>query len=54
MKPATAAKKLGIFLPAAPPEFQDGMVTRAELAELQANPPPWLTALRHERPASAA
>ena len=31
MKPVTAAKKLGIYLPATPQEFQDGAVTHAEL-----------------------
>lgn len=54
MKPATAAKKLGIFLPATPQEFQDGGVTHAELRGLQDNPPAWLTELRangpHPRP----
>ncbi len=54
MKPATAAKKLGIYLPATPQEFQAGGITHAELRELQDNPPEWLTALRangpHPRP----
>ncbi|MEU8652228.1 DUF5997 family protein [Streptomyces sp. NPDC048737] len=58
MKPATAAKKLGVYLPATPAEFQEGVVTRAELNELQANPPEWLRALRekgpHPRPVVAA
>ncbi|WP_280885626.1 DUF5997 family protein [Streptomyces sp. LBL] len=58
MKPATAAKKLGVYLPAAPAEFQEGVVTRAELDELQANPPEWLRELRrtgpHPRPVVAA
>jgi hypothetical protein len=57
MKPATAAKKLGIYLPATPAEFQDGTVTRAEFLELQANPPEWLVELRlngpHPRPVVA-
>ncbi|MGW9415287.1 DUF5997 family protein [Arthrobacter cupressi] len=57
MKPATAAKKLGIYLPATPQEFQDSAVTRAEFAELQANPPEWLAELRrtgpHPRPVVA-
>ena len=57
MKPATAAKKLGIYLPAAPAEFQEGQVTRAELDELLANPPAWLEELRangpHPRPVVA-
>ena len=50
MKPATAAKKLGIYLPAAPQEFQDNPVTRAQLDELQSNPPEWLTELRRNGP----
>ncbi|MEV0637855.1 DUF5997 family protein [Streptomyces sp. NPDC050619] len=58
MKPATAAKKLGVYLPATPEEFQGGVVTRSELNELQANPPAWLTELRrtgpHPRPVVAA
>ena len=48
MKPATVAKKLGIYLPATPQEFQDSTITRAEFAELQANPPEW-----HPRPVVA-
>ncbi|WP_460062069.1 DUF5997 family protein [Streptomyces sp. YKOK-I1] len=58
MKPATAAKKLGVYLPATPAEFQEGVVSRAELNELQANPPAWLRTLRengpHPRPVVAA
>ncbi|MFH8804149.1 DUF5997 family protein [Streptomyces sp. NPDC017936] len=58
MKPATAAKKLGVYLPATPAEFREGVVSRAELNELQANPPKWLRALResgpHPRPVVAA
>src|SRR4051794_37889224 len=50
MKPATAAKKLGIFLPATPETFQEGTVSRAEFLELQANPPEWLAELRRSRP----
>ncbi|MEU3510258.1 DUF5997 family protein [Streptomyces longwoodensis] len=50
MKPATAAKKLGVYLPATPAEFQQGTVSRAELDELQANPPEWLRELRHNGP----
>ena len=33
MKPATVAKKLGIYLPATPQEFQDSTITRADFAE---------------------
>ncbi|MET9083112.1 DUF5997 family protein [Streptomyces sp. NPDC004237] len=58
MKPATAAKKLGVYLPATPASFQEGVVSRAELTELQANPPEWLLELRangpHPRPVVAA
>ncbi|MFD4607436.1 MULTISPECIES: DUF5997 family protein [unclassified Streptomyces] len=58
MKPATAAKKLGVYLPATPAEFQEGVVSRAELDELQADPPEWLRDLRrdgpHPRPVVAA
>jgi hypothetical protein len=50
MKPATAAKKLGVYLPATPAEFQEGLVTRAELDALQAEPPQWLRTLRREGP----
>jgi len=50
MKPATAAKKLGIYLPAAPESFQAGALTRAEFQELQSNPPEWLVELRRNGP----
>ncbi len=50
MKPATVAKKLGIYLPAAPAEFQEAMTTRTEFDELQANPPQWLSDLRRNGP----
>ncbi len=50
MKPATAAVKLDVYLPATPPEFQEGMVSREELDELQRNPPQWLADLRKEGP----
>lgn len=57
MKPATAAKKLGVFLPATPDEFREGTVTREELNELLVNPPQWLVDLRlngpHPRPEMA-
>ncbi len=36
MKPATAAKKLGIYLPATPEEFRAGGITREELADPEA------------------
>lgn len=50
MKPATAAKKLGVYLDATPAEFQEGVVSRDELNELQANPPEWLRELRRNGP----
>ncbi len=49
-QPQTAAKKLGIYLPATPEEFQNGAVTHAQLRELQDNPPQWLVTLRQEGP----
>ncbi|MFD9812094.1 DUF5997 family protein [Streptomyces sp. NPDC059080] len=58
MKPATAAKKLGVYLEATPAAFQEGVVSRAELNALQAEPPQWLADLRrdgpHPRPVVAA
>ena len=57
MKPVTAAKKLGVYLPATPEEFQSGEITRSAFLELQANPPEWLAELRrtgpHPRPVVA-
>lgn len=50
MKPATAAKKLDVYLPATPAEFQEGVITRAELEALQADPPSWLRDLRIKGP----
>ncbi|WP_374984244.1 DUF5997 family protein [Streptomyces fradiae] len=58
MKPATAAKKLGVYLEATPEEFRKGVVSRDELNALQADPPEWLRELRrdgpHPRPVVAA
>lgn len=58
MKPATAAKKLGVYLEATPADFQEGVVSRDELNALQTEPPAWLTELRrngpHPRPVVAA
>lgn len=58
MKPATAAKKLGVYLEATPADFQEGVVSRSELNALQAEPPEWLLELRrdgpHPRPVVAA
>ena len=57
LKPFTAAKKLGVHLPATPESFQASPVTREEFAELTANPPEWLAELRrtgpHPRPVVA-
>lgn len=57
MKPETAAKKLGIYLPAAPEEFRSSPVTRDEFDQLRTDPPEWLTQLRangpHPRPVVA-
>ena len=50
MKPATAAKKLAVYLPATPEEFQQNPITRDELAALQADPPQWLKDLRKDGP----
>ena len=50
MKASTAAKKLGIYLPAAPEEFQSRDVTRSEYNALQSDPPAWLTELRATGP----
>ncbi|AKS35112.1 DUF5997 family protein [Mycolicibacterium goodii] len=50
MKPATAAKKLDVYLPATPAEFQANPITREELAALQADPPQWLQDLRRNGP----
>ncbi|WP_405875458.1 MULTISPECIES: DUF5997 family protein [unclassified Streptomyces] len=58
MKPTTAAKKLGVYLEATPAEFREGVISRTQLDELQANPPEWLRELRangpHPRPVVAA
>lgn len=50
MKPATAAKKLGVYLEATPADFQEGVVSRDELNALQADPPEWLRELRRNGP----
>lgn len=50
MKPATAAKKLGVYLEATPADFQDGVVSRDELNALQTDPPEWLRDLRRNGP----
>jgi hypothetical protein len=50
MKPATAAKKLGVYLEATPADFQEGVVSRDELNTLQTDPPEWLRDLRRNGP----
>jgi hypothetical protein len=51
MKPMAAAKKLRIYLPAAPAEFRDAeSFTRADLARFMADPPQWLAELRANGP----
>jgi hypothetical protein len=50
MKPATAAKKLDVYLPATPAEFRENAITRDELAALLADPPQWLKELRKNGP----
>jgi hypothetical protein len=50
MKPATAAKKLGVYLDATPEQFREGVVSRDELNALQADPPEWLRELRRNGP----
>jgi hypothetical protein len=49
-KPSNAAKRLGVYLPATPQEFQDTPISRAELEELETNPPEWLAELRRNGP----
>lgn len=50
LKPATAAEKLGVYLPATPEEFRAAPISRDALQALQADPPAWLTTLRREGP----
>lgn len=50
LKPLTAARKLGVLLQATPEDFQGRDISREELAELQTNPPEWLTELRRNGP----
>src|ERR1700709_2162023 len=50
MKPATAAKKLDVYLPAAPAVFRETRPPRTDLAALQADPPQWLKDLRKNGP----
>lgn len=50
LSPATAAKKLELYLPATPEEFRSTPISRTALAALQADPPAWLVTLRREGP----
>lgn len=50
LSPATAAKKLGLYLPATPQEFQATPITRTALQAMQDAAPEWLTTLRREGP----
>lgn len=50
IKPSNAAKKLGVYLPATPPEFRDHPTTRGALEEMERNPPQWLADLRRHGP----
>ncbi|MER3388576.1 MAG: DUF5997 family protein [Microcella sp.] len=50
LSPATAAKKLGVFLPATPEEFRAQPVSRTVLKEMQEAAPEWLATLRREGP----
>ena len=50
MKPETAAKKLGVYLPATPESFRAGGITREQFAALQADAPQWLVDLRRDGP----
>jgi hypothetical protein len=50
LKPENAAKKLSIYLPATPPEFQNTPVSRDQLKALNDDPPEWLEALRRDGP----
>lgn len=50
LKPENAAKKLSIYLPATPDEFQTTPVSRDELKALNDDPPEWLQTLRRDGP----
>src|ERR1700712_3792845 len=50
MKPATAAQKLGVYLPATPEDFQVNPITREQLNELLETPPEWVVELRLNGP----
>jgi hypothetical protein len=50
MKPSTVADKLEVYLPATPPSFRDGMISRDEFDEMLREPPQWLVDLRRNGP----
>ena len=50
LKPETAAKKLSIYLPATPAEFQAAPISRDAVKALNDDPPEWLVTLRHDGP----
>lgn len=50
LKPENAAKKLSIYLPATPDEFQNTPVSREQLKALNDDPPEWLVTLRRDGP----
>ncbi|SNT21415.1 DUF5997 family protein [Rhodococcoides kyotonense] len=50
MKPLTAANKLGIYLQAAPDDFQNAALSRSDLEALRKEPPAWLTELQKNGP----
>jgi hypothetical protein len=50
LKPVTAAKKLGVYLPATPADFRETELTRTQFLALQESPPEWLAELRRSGP----
>lgn len=50
LSPATAAKKLNLYLPATPEEFRATPISRTALQALSDSPPEWLATLRREGP----
>jgi hypothetical protein len=50
LSPATAAQKLGVFLPSMPDELREVPMSRSQLNALNESPPEWLTTLRREGP----
>ena len=50
LKPENAAKKLSIYLPATPEEFQTTPISRDQLKTLNDDPPEWLVTLRRDGP----